>query len=474
MVQARFEEVRDRYKQVCEAKQPLLIAAMVAEQVGLVDKDGNGYTREDGAPTLAPKDKRRRAPADFKFDVLAEAIIGREWREVLGLNTGAQPFPWLRHMSEANRLGRVQEESAAPIGPSVWANVAAWSATVGGLMGAQFNLGYEASEFEFADLFPVRPAIFWQGGERYVDILGPSDPAQATGAGEEYPDNQMSAMWVEPGPQVKYAGKISLTKEALAIDVSGGQMLAKANTGGWTLKFRENELSLDAVCGQTNNFKLGMLKDASATGYNTYGPTITNPKGGSRTIPNDIVNPLVDPGAMQRSNEQLANLYHPVTDNPINVQLPVALFPTPLADWADALNDADAWDQLTTNVAGPAQGDNPAGFPTARTRMRNPWKGQVRGIASRWLHQRHTASTTQTDPNRTAGLGLTGSATYRWYRMDPAKFAARRQMWAANSQAISASDYIMATQGIAAAFAWDMATMVQVLSPYHIQRNKAA
>ncbi len=417
---------------------------------------------------------RKRTPSDYKLDMLAEAIIGREWKQVIGLERSGDAFAFMPHIREASRQGLVQEESAAPIGPSVWANVAAWSATVGGLMGAQFNLGYETQEFEVADLFPIRPAIFWQGGERYIDILGPSDPAQATGPGEEYPDNAMSAMWVEPGAQVKYAGKIALTKEMLAIDISGGQMLSKANNGGWTLKFRENELALDVICGQTNNFRLGMLKDASATAYNTYGPTITNPKGGSRTIPNDITNPLVDPGAMQQSNEQLANLYHPVTDNPIKVEMNVALFPTPLAEWAEALNDAEAWDQLTQTPAGPSQGGNPAGFPTAKTRVRNPWRGQVKGIASRWLHQRHTATTTQPDPNRTAGLGLTGSAVYRWYRLDPQKFACRRQMWPANSQSVSSSDYVMVTQGIAAAFAWDLATQIQVLSPFHIQRNKAS
>ena len=124
-------------------------------------------------------------------------------------------------------------------------------------------------------------------------------------------------------------------------------------------------------------------------------------------------------------------------------------------------------------MAGPAQGA-PGDFPTARTSLMNPWANAVRGIESRWLHQRHAASTTQPDPNRTAGLGLVGTQLYRWYRLDPAKFAARRQMWAPTSQAISASDYVMATQGIAAAFAWDMATQVQVLSPWHVQRNKGS
>jgi hypothetical protein len=474
MPRVRVEEVRQRYKTLSESGVYYAFADMVAESIGLQDSHGRAYTREDGAPTLAPKDKRRNQPHDYPFDMLAEGMIGPNWKSVLRLGAdGESAFPLTRIMREAAQMQRVSEESAVPIQPSVWANVAAWSATVGGLLQAQFNLGYETEEFELADLFPIRPAVFWQGGERYIDILGPFNPAQLTGPGEEYPDNSMSAFWVEPGPMAKYAGKISLTKEMLSIDISGGQMLSKANNGGWSLKFRENELSLDVLCGQLNNWKLGMLTDTSATGYNTYGATITTPTGIANTITNDIVNPINDLGALQKSNEN-ALLYHPVTNNPIKVDLDVAIFPTPMFEWADAIMAATAMTPMTQTTIGPAQAA-PGTFPNMMISTNNPWKNDIkRAVKSRWLDQRQVASTTQTDPNRTAGLGLTGPARYRWYRLNPAKAACRRQMWAPTSTAVNATDYVMLTQGIAAAFVWDVATMVQVLSGYHIQRNKGA
>jgi hypothetical protein len=324
-----------------------------------------------------------------------------------------------------------------------------------------------------ADLFPIRPAVFWQGGERYIDVIGPYQPAPQVGPAEEYPDMSLSALWVEPGPMKKYGGKVTLAKEVAEIQISSGEIVAAAGRGGESLKFRENELSLDVITGQTQNFKLGMLTDASATGYNTYSPSITNPAGTSRTVPNDIVNPLNDLGAFQKSDEQLANLYHPVTDFPIEARLDTVLLPTPMekvAQWLLGMTGLDALNQ-TTN---PQAQDAPGTFPNTAQKGKNPYQGVWKPVVSRWLHARHVASTTQPDANRTAGLGLTGAAQYRYYRMDPAKFACRRQKWAATSITASPNDWVMATQGLVFGQVFDIATMVQVLSPYHIQRNKGA
>ncbi len=473
MSQALFEEVRSRYKHCAEdLKNPMLFPAMVAEQVGMCDENGDRFFSESGSPCLNPdRAKRRKKPTDFRVDLLAEAIIGPNWKVQLGLNNSSKLFPTDHYFGQAARAGLVQEESAAPIGPSMWANVAAWSATVGGLFGAQFNLGYESAPYRLRDLFPVRQGVFYQGGERYIDIIGPFQPAQATGPGEEYPDNTMSAMWVEPGPATKYAGKISLTKETMVIDISGGQIMAQAQGGGETIAFRESELTIDVITGQTNNWKLGMLPDTSATAYNTYGPTITGPVA-TRTLTNNNVNPFNDVGALQKSDEYTTNLYNPVTDYPMDVDMPVAVFPTCMAAFAEAINqvsDFSLMNQTTINQAQPAPGQ----FPTDMLRMLNPWRGRIRGISDRWLQRRITASATQGDPNLTAGLGLSGAAQYRWWRMDPAKAACRRQMWGATSTSISPNDWVMATQGIVAGFAWDISTSVQVLSPYHIQQNKA-
>jgi hypothetical protein len=484
-----LNECKEKFARLIESGgNPFLFGAAVHRDVGLVDEHGKRYLREDSCarhdtpggpvggdvPTLGPT--RRCRPTDYRWDVLAEAMIGPDWRRLVGLDRQEAGYGVMEEMKRRFEQTRMYSEEAAAAstgGPSVWANVAAWSATVGGLMQAQFLEGYQVAGYDMADLFPVKAPVFWQGGERYISIIGPFTPAPEVGPGEEYPDMSMSALWVEPGPVKKYAGKISMYKETAAIDISGGQMMAKMREAGEMLKYRENELSLDVLCGQTNNWKLGMLQNTGATAYNTYGATVTNPAGTARLIDNTLVNPFNDFGAMQVSDERLANLYHPVSDQPLMTDLNTAIFPTPLGLWAVALNAASEIELMTQTVAGPAQTPGGAGFPTAKMKVKNPWAG-IETITSRRLDARHVASTVQADPNLSPGLGLTGAARYRWYRLNRNRFACRRQFWPATTVNISPSDWVMATQGIVAASAFDIATMVQVLDPYSVQRNLGA
>jgi hypothetical protein len=461
-----FKQIEGSYKTLCDERNPGQIVHVITEAIGLTDKKGRRYRdAKSGNHLLSEKreeGKALRRPEEFNLADLAEAMIGREYRQVLGLDRD-------RETIDISHIARFTEEAAVPIGPSVFANVAAWSSAVGGLMQAQFIDGYQSAPYDFVGLFPTRPTVFWQGGERYIDIIGAADPAPEVGIGAEHPDMPLSALWVEPGPMKKYGGKILVAKETAVIDISGGGILAKAKTGGETLAFRESELRLDIITGQTNNFRLGMLTDSGATGYNTYGPTIVTPAGVSQTIPNSFINPLNDVGAFQKSDENLAQLFHPVTGNPINVSMDVALLPTPLAkvgQWLAGVGELSAWNQTTS---GPAQAA-PGTFPNSVQNGKNPWQNVIKPIESRWLDVRHRASTTQTNPNRSAGLGLTGAAAYRWYRLDPSKFAARRVGWEPMNIDLNPGDYILAVQGIIAGQVFNVAVQYQVLSPWAIQR----
>src|SRR6185295_3894106 len=85
MPRATLDEVRTRFGRCVEQrKDPMLFASMIAEQVGICYENGNRFRRADGAPTLG--DKPTRLPTDFPFDLLAEAMIGHDWQEVLGIS----------------------------------------------------------------------------------------------------------------------------------------------------------------------------------------------------------------------------------------------------------------------------------------------------------------------------------------------------------------------------------------------------
>jgi hypothetical protein len=464
--QAVYERLRDKYKQISESSAPPQARAretsfLVKEAIGLVDKDGHYHRRAgDDFPTLA-KD-RKYTVSDIKLEALTKAILGPEWATVIGERR------WL------------QEEAAAPVGPSHLANISAWTAAVGGLVQGSILEGYEVSDFDLADLFPVRnPSVmFWNGGERYPAIVGPSRPAPKFGPGQQHPDARIDAMWVEPGALAKYGQKLLITKEAAFVDITGGRVLAAARDLGMGLRYRENELCLDVITGQTNNFKLGLTDSSSATGYNTYGATV--PTGGTTTatLGNSITNPISsDPlTVFNTSQNALLGYKHPITGLPMPMatRLNTLLIPSSIAWFATYVNSVQ---QITlgSQPGAPASQIASSTFPTGWVTANNPFAGLFnRVITSQWLYFRHIASTTAADPDLSAGLGLTSGVSgtaNRWYRLDPERFACRRVAWEPTQIEFSAQSFTMADQNIVWGAAADMALQVQVLSPWAIQRN---
>ena len=454
-----YERVRENYRRCVEGSnpQPRALGRMIADEIGLRDpRTGDYFRRPDGFPQLARD--RKKTTAHFPLEAVAEGVFGHRWKDAL---CG----------------GRVAEETVAPIGPSHFLNVSAWTAAVGGLVKGSTLEGYETTDFDLVDLFPTRPVVFWQGGERYVDVIGPSRPAPAVGPGESHPDARMDAMWVEPGPMKKYGQKITMAKETAFVDITGGQFLARARNLGYGLKYRENELVLDVLVGTTNNFKLGLTADASATGYNTFGATVPTGKGTTGTLANDIVNPMTDPlTTFNASQESLLGYVHPVTGLPMPManRLTTLVLPSSLQWFATYLTTV-AQIQLGSQPAAPGPGTLSGTFPTGWTTSNNPFAGLFnRVVVSQWLYVRHTASTTQTDPDLSPGLGLSTANARRWYRLDPERFAARRVAWDVDVQEIPTNNFVMLDQNLVFGAVANFALQVQVLSPWAIQRDKVA
>jgi hypothetical protein len=464
MSQAVYERVRSKYKEICEAKHPRpdkAVAQMITEAIGLRDPlSGDYFRRPDGFPQL--KKDRKHTVADFNLEAVTEGLLGHRWKQLL------IDRQW------------VTEEQAAPIGPSHLMNVSAWTASIGGLVQGSILEGYETADFDLVDLFPTRPAIFWQGGERYTNIVGPARPAPKVGPGESHPDVRIDALWVEPGPMAKYGHKITIAKETAYIDITGGQVLAAARDLGLGLRYRENELVLDVIVGTTNNFKLGLTADSGATGYNTYGATVPTGLGTTGTLGNDIVNGLSsDPfTVMNTSQTGLLGYKHPVTGLPMPManRLTTILIPSSIQWFATYLNTIS---QITMGsqpaAPGPGALGGTSGFPTGWVTSNNPFAGlfnQVR--VSQWLYNRHIQSTTQTDPDLSPGLGLSAVNANRWYRLDPARFACRRMAWDVTQTEISPASFPMADQNLIFGMVANIALQVQVLNPWAIQRNKVA
>lgn len=475
-------EVQATYRKITEgvqgmgdqSRRAVLFSDLFRYKIGLCDKQGRPNLDANGVPFLDPKAELR--PNEVSMVQLTEALIGDNWRDVLGTRVGhGSGRDWrdeLASGSYSHGRRHLSEADSGAMGPSAFMNVAAWTGAIAGLYAAQFLDGYAAPEYKIRKLFPDRKAEIWQGGQRLIDVIPPYAPLPAVGPGEEAPSLRLDAQWVETAALQKYAGKVELLKETAEVDISGGQFMAKAKTAGEMGAFRENINAVAIVIGTVNNFKLGFLPDTGATAYNTYGPTIN-----SVVIPNDLVNPLNDVGAFQKSLEAMSNLVHPVTGWPMMMgDMNTSIVPMRLENLFKSIAAAESTSALT-QIASVAFQPPPASglFPTFSTNMDNPYRGMFSNVISdQWFDFMHKRSATVVDPNLPAGLGLSDTTAYRWYRLNPAKFACRLVGWDLSVLDLNPSDYVMATRGIIAGQVVSVASTHQVLWPYAVQRNKVS
>ncbi|HXJ73000.1 MAG TPA: hypothetical protein VNM37_09105 [Candidatus Dormibacteraeota bacterium] len=472
---ATFRKITESAKSMGEqAHAAIKFSDAFRYQLGLCDEHGRANRDENGVPFIRPDATLK--PREVSLVQFTEAILGDNWRDILGTRVGQGDgnTDWRTELGpNGSGFGRryLSEADAGAIGPSVFMNIAAWSGAIAGLYAAQFIEGYNMPEYKARKLFPDRKAEIWQGGQRLIDVIPPYLPLPAVGPGEEAPSLKLDGMWVETAALQKYAGKIEIMKETAEVDISGGQFLAKARMAGEMAAMRENFNAINILIGTVNNFKLGLLPDASATAYNTYAPTINGV-----ALPNDLVNPLNDVGAFQKSLEAQSNLVHPVSGWPIAVEMNAAIVPMRLENLFRSIAAAESTSALTQIVANGFQQPPPSGlFPTFMTNMDNPYRGMFSNVISdQWIDAMHKRSTTVTDPNLPAGLGLSDTNAYRWYRLNPAKFACRLVGWDLATLDLNPNDYVMATRSLIAGQVVSVASTHQVLSPWAVQRNKVA
>ena len=266
----------------------------------------------------------------------------------------------------------------------------------------------------------------------------------------------------------------------------GGRMWMEEHLGERINHNRVDEaLTLDAttpilanaLVGITNNFKLGLTADASATGYNTYGATVPTGNGTTGTLGNSLVNPMADPfTTMQASDEALTAYVHPVTGlpMPMSANLNTVIVPSTLQWLANFLLGVGNV-TIGTIAGSPIPVIGGGTYPTSTVTNQNPWANRFKDVrVSQWLYTKLTAATTSARPTIPVGKGLSATNAKRWYRLDPAKFACRLQAWEMQTIDLAPNSYVMADQGIVAGRVGNIATTVQVLNPWAVQENKVA
>jgi hypothetical protein len=347
---------------------------------------------------------------DFRFDNLIESLIpdGREFLD-----------DWLRPKGTPMNLA----EAAGAVDTS------AFSAITGQIMFSAFLEEYESPNLIWKDLVTVQdtPYIY---GERIPGVSGLGDTAQSVGEGEEYPEVGVSQQYIDTPPLVKKGNRVSITREAMIADRTGGRILDRCRKSGeWMGVTMEKEV-LDVVVGTTNNYK------RNGTATNTY-------LSSGAYINYQASNPLTGEWKAVQNAELLFDAMNdPDTGEPIITSPDTIIVPTALK--MDAKRIIAATEIETV--------DNQANSVTVRTKSANPIGGNIKMLSSPYVKRRSSSAT-------------------RWWYGQPKKAFRYMQAWDIEQIELGQGSTLQFTRDVLHQFRASKMGKAIVYEPRHMTQN---
>jgi len=224
---------------------------------------------ETGEPTI---DRSARAihPKDFSFQEVAHTFLGSDYAG---------------RISEALSMGgslRLQEAEGGVVLPSHFANISAFSDTVGGLIDVMILEAYNSPEFIGDEFFEVKEARV-QGG-KIIGVRNDGNVSDNLLDGEPYPTVGLGETYVHIPDNQRFGNTVQLNKKVFIYDRTD-QIQAAAEAAGYAVRRNREIRQADCVLGRTNTYS----RDGVDT--NTYRTAVLGTKSTvNDTLPNDFVN----------------------------------------------------------------------------------------------------------------------------------------------------------------------------------------
>ena len=241
----------------------------------------------------------------------------------------------LANEKTADKQAMILREALAPVTASNFVDINAFNQTIGGLVEVRILQGYQLPAFISNDLFETMPTRV--NGGKLIGIPNVQLPDGPTQEGQEYPNQGLTERWVIAQPNVKYAQKLSLTREAVVYDLSG-ELLSTAESIGQSLGYLKEYWCAAVAQGTdiiaaTPGFLAGrtantfIYKDvATATPNATYQTTAGTGASAKYNYVNKFANALVDWQNVQRVQAKLNLMREFETGYPILAELNEAVF----------------------------------------------------------------------------------------------------------------------------------------------------
>lgn len=229
--------------------------------LGLCDRHlRRHYDRAGNQRLVAPSDASGRAldrfrPDEYSFKDLAESIIGHDWAEQLRPDR-------LQRAALMEAQAPLMEAGNAPVMPSAFANINAFTAVVAGLLEVSVLEGWENPDFIADQLMPAESTKMFEGRKK-IGVTRVGDQAEERLPGMPTKRVQVGERWITQPRTVENALSCEVTQEAVLLDLTG-EVLREANDLGTWLGYRKELRCIDAFVGVTNTYSY------KGTSYNTY------------------------------------------------------------------------------------------------------------------------------------------------------------------------------------------------------------
>ncbi len=414
--------------------------------LGLCDEHGNDYRDRAGNRVL--KEAKFRAE-DFSLAELAEAVCGRQWKQIFDPAQGeffakATVARSLLEQSEPGDRKALLENTGFGIDPSAFLNINAYTILTGGLIEVKILEAFQNPSFIGEKLMPSEATKL--NGQKVIGINPLGDVSARRAPGEPHPRTQYGERWIQTPETRENALAIDILKEAVFFDLTG-DILRNASALGEQLAFRKELEIIDTVIGVTNSFNW------KGTAYNTY----ANNLGYDNSLTG---NDLQDWTNVQSAWLKFSRFTDPDTAKRILINPNTILVSPGKVATANLILNATMTQRRTGAGSSPAQTtSNPLNVSDT---VSNPYSGMFNVITSPLLEQQLVAS----------GLTLDQS-TSTWFMLESGKSFKYMQNYPLQVQQASAQSYNMLDRGIIASYFAHERGIASVWSPWHTMKVSA-
>lgn len=229
---------------------------MIAKELGSPRKYKEGIRaklgiRHDEATgkNYIDKDKREMGTDEFSIEDLARTFLGHdsvsEWCNGLPSHKASVMAAALSETYQE----RVFVEDYAPQTASVFQDINAWNATIGGLIEARVLESYRTPAYICEQFMTTKPTVV--DGGKIIGIPAPSPSGDVVEDGVEIPNIGMNELWVFKRPNIVFGEKLSVTRQAVVYDI-GGELLQKAESLGLGLGYAKEYYCASQILGLKN------------------------------------------------------------------------------------------------------------------------------------------------------------------------------------------------------------------------------